>query len=82
MEYLLMIYHLNIFKMIFVYNNVLVIMHNQKVKITKHVTNLVNIIQINKVTNIVIQFVMILIHINILHQETENNVYKIVLQQY
>lgn len=57
-------------------------MHNQKVKITKHVTNLVNIIQINKVINIVIQFVMILIHINILHQETENNVYKIVLQQY
>ena len=57
-------------------------MHNQKVKITKHVTNLVNIIQINKVTNIVIQFVMILIHINILHQEIENNVYKIVLQQY
>ena len=54
-------------------------MHNQKVKITKHVTNLVNIIQINKVINIVIQFVMILIHINILHQETENNVYKIVL---
>ena len=54
-------------------------MHNQKVKITKHVTNLVNIIQINKVTNIVIQSVMILIHINILHQETENNVYKIVL---
>ena len=74
-----MIYHLNIFKMIFVYNNVLVIMHNQKVKITKHVTNFVNIIQINKVTNIVIQFVMIPIHINILHQETENNVYKIVL---
>ena len=57
-------------------------MHNQKVKITKHVINFVNIIQINKVINIVIQFVMILIHINILHQETENNVYKIVLQQY
>ena len=56
-------------------------MLTQKVLIKNVMIN-VNIIQINKVTNIVIQFVMILIHINILHQETENNVYKIVLQQY
>ena len=53
----------------------------QKV-LVKNVMINVNIIQINKVTNIVIQSVMILIHINILHQEIENNVYKIVLQQY
>ena len=56
-------------------------MLTQKVLIKNVMIN-VNIIQINKVINIVIQFVMILIHINILHQETENNVYKIVLQQY
>ena len=53
-------------------------MLTQKVLIKNVMIN-VNIIQINKVTNIVIQSVMILIHINILHQETENNVYKIVL---
>ena len=53
-------------------------MLTQKVLIKNVMIN-VNIIQINKVTNIVIQFVMIPIHINILHQETENNVYKIVL---
>ena len=55
------------FKIINVYNNVQVIMHNQKVKIIRYVINLVNIINKENI-NIVCLNVLVLIIIQLIYQ--------------
>ena len=58
---------MNILKKKFVYNNVQVIMLNQKVKIIKYVINLVNIIQMI-IINIVWIHVQEVIHSQLIYQ--------------
>ena len=58
---------MNILKKKFVYNNVQVIMLNQKVKITRYVINLVNIIQMI-IINIVWIHVQEVIHSQLIYQ--------------
>ena len=58
---------MNILKKKFVYNNVQVIMLNQKVKIIKYVINLVNIINKENI-NIVCLNVLVLIIIQLIYQ--------------
>ena len=69
---------MNILKKKFVYNNVQVIMLNQKVKITRYVINLVNIIQMI-IINIVWIHVQEFIHSQLIYQiPKEIIVYQIV----
>ena len=69
---------MNILKKKFVYNNVQVIMLNQKVKIIRHVINLVNIIQLI-IINIVWIHVQEFIHSQLIYQiPKEIIVYQIV----
>ena len=58
---------MNILKKKFVYNNVQVIMLNQKVKITRYVINLVNIINRENI-NIAYLNVLVLIIIQLIYQ--------------
>ena len=62
-----MMYHMNILKKKFVYNNVQVNMLNQKVKIIRYVINLVNIINKENI-NIVCLNVLVLIIIQLIYQ--------------